>query len=70
LTAAGAYAADWASIDGAVAFRWTPTLSAGQSVSISTRITPNAPLVAVPEPAAWALLVAGLLLLGRRLRRR
>ncbi len=69
-TAAGTSVADWASTDGAVAFQWTPTLAPGQSILIGSSFTINTPLAAVPEPAGWALMMAGVALLGGRLRRR
>jgi hypothetical protein len=69
-TAAGTSVADWASTDGAVAFQWTQSLAPGQSVALSTSFTINAPLAPVPEPAGWALLLAGSALLGWRARRR
>jgi hypothetical protein len=65
-TAAGTTAADWASTDGAVAFQWTKTLAPGQTMSLNSSFTINAPVAVVPEPAAWALMLVGLLALRRR----
>jgi PEP-CTERM motif len=61
-TLAGTTAANWASTDGAVAFQWQPTLSPGQSVLVNTSFTINTP---VPEPGTWAMLLAGLAVVGR-----
>ena len=69
-TPAGTVVADWASTDGAVAFQWSPTLSAGQSVTISTSYTMNAAVAPIPEPSSWALMAAGVLALIVRARRR
>ena len=69
-TPAGTGVADWASTDGAVAFQWSPTLSAGQSVTISTSYTMNAAVAAIPEPSSWALMAVGVLALTGLARRR
>jgi PEP-CTERM motif len=66
-TLAGTTAANWASTDGAVAFQWQPTLAPGQSVLVSTSFTINTP---VPEPGTWAMLLAGLAVVGRLAARR
>jgi hypothetical protein len=66
-TLAGTTASNWASTDGAVAFQWQPTLAPGQSVLVNTSFTINTP---VPEPGTWALLLAGLAVVGRLASRR
>jgi PEP-CTERM motif len=53
--------------EGAAAFQWTRTLAPGESMTLSTSFTVNAP---IPEPGTCALLALGLAALGVAVRRR